>query len=59
MRRRRVGKIARRTVAAWAPSGRSRPSPRAICARDFAHADRPSSAPLPTLQLARADEVIE
>jgi hypothetical protein len=41
----RVGKIVCRTVAAW---GRR---------RDFAHAEKPSSAPLPSLQLA--DEVIE
>jgi hypothetical protein len=38
VRERRVGKIACRTVAAWARR-----------ARDFAHADGPSSAPLPTL----------
>jgi hypothetical protein len=43
---RRVGKIACFILTAWARR-----------TRDFAHADRPSSAPLPTLQ--RAGEVIE
>jgi hypothetical protein len=43
-----VGKIACRTVAAWARR-----------ARDFAHADKPGSAALPTLQFVSAGEVIE
>ncbi len=43
----RVGKIVCCTVAAWARR-----------VHDFAHADRPISAPLPTLRY-RADEVIE
>jgi hypothetical protein len=42
----RVGKIVCRTVAAWARRRRA-----------FGHVEKPSSAPLPTLQLA--DEVIE
>src|SRR6266567_596544 len=45
VRRRRVGKIASRSVAAWARR-----------ARDFAHADARSNAPLPTLQL-RAEAI--
>ncbi len=47
MRGRKVGKIACRIVAAWARR-----------VHDFAHADVPNSAPLPTLQ-SRADEVLE
>ncbi len=47
MKRCRVGKIVCCTVAAWARR-----------VHDFAHADRPISAPLPTLR-SRADEVIE
>ncbi len=42
----RVGKIVRRSVAAWARR-----------VHDFAHADEPSSARLPTLR--RSEEVIE
>jgi hypothetical protein len=42
----RVGKIVCRIVAAWARRW-----------RDFAHANKASSAPLPTLQ--RVDEIIE
>ncbi len=50
MRHRRVGKIARDGVAAWARR-----------ASDFAHADGQRIAPLPTLRFLpfRADEVIE
>jgi hypothetical protein len=47
MRCRRVGKIASRSVAAWARR-----------TGDLAHAEGRSSAPLPTLPF-RADEVIE
>jgi hypothetical protein len=43
----RVGKIACRSVAAWARR-----------AGDFAHAEGPRNAPLPTLP-SHADEVIE
>jgi hypothetical protein len=47
MKRSWVGKIIRLDVAAWARR-----------ARDFAHADGESSAPLPTLQFY-AEELIE
>jgi hypothetical protein len=48
MRRCRVGKIVCRAAAAWARR-----------AHDFAHADGSCRAPLPTLRIQRADEVIE
>jgi hypothetical protein len=54
------GKIACRTFTAWT---RRRSQTCADCVNlsvcDFAHADRPSSAPLPTLQFVHADKVIE